>query len=297
MPVLMLTPISRPAPRRWLRVLSALLLIGGTLTIFYVNAKHPQDLNAFDRTVLTLSAPLQRMATQAFRWADGVWFEYVALVDVGREHTQLRSHVQQMQNRLNQLREVDLENQRLRKLLDFTEQSGRPFRTARVVGYDPTSHYRTLRIDRGLEGGAVKGMAVATAQGVIGRVLRCWSQYSDVLLITDPQSGVDALVQRTRARGTVEGMGSAALRMKYLLRLDEVQEGDLVVTSGFDSVFPGGLLVGTVSNLRKRPSGVFQEVQIVPAVDLSRVEEVVLLESPPPPAAELEGPPRPAEDP
>lgn len=276
----------RPLSRRWRRLLLALTLIGGTFLVFYVNAKEPHDLNAFDRVILTVSAPIQHVMTEGYLLGEHAWERYVALVDVQRKNQALREQVTLLEQRLNALRETELENQRLRKLLEFTRQQGRPFRTARVVGYDPTSHYRTLRIDRGSSEGIGLGMVVATSRGIVGRVLKVWAHYADVLLITDPQSGVDALIQRTRARGTVEGMGSAALRLKYLLRLDEVQQGDIVVTSGFDGVFPSGLLIGTVSGLRRRSTGVFQEVQIIPAVDLSQVEEVVVLENLPGPGGE-----------
>ncbi len=273
----------RPLRRRRRRLVLALLLLGATLLVFLANAKGPHELNAVDRAVLKLSAPAQRAVTVAFRRAATVWHTYVALVGVRQENDRLAREVAVLRERLEELHEVELENKRLRKLLDFSEQHGRPMYTARVVGYDPISRYRTIRIDRGTEGNVLRGMPVVTSAGVVGRVLRSWSNYADVLLVTDPQSGVDALIQRTRARGTVEGLGAASLRLKYLLRLDEVRPGDLVVTSGLDSIFPPGLAIGTVSSLRRRASDVFQEVRIAPAVDMSRIEEVAVLATLPPP--------------
>lgn len=284
---------SRPGPRRWLRALFVLLLLGGIFAVLNANSKAPQDLSGFDRFVLNASAPVQRFMSNLYQSGRSVFTDYIALVSVAEENNSLRNKVTLLEYRLQVLHELELENQRLRRLLDFTNQQDRPFRIARVVGYDPTSHFRTLRIDRGTGGGVSPGMAVATDQGVVGKVLRSWTNYSDVLLVTDARSGVDCLIQRTRARGTVEGSGAEALRMKYLLRLDEVQESDLVITSGLDSVYPPGLLVGTVTGVRKQPSGVFQEVQIVPVVDLSRLEEVVVLEPPPPPSGNMMGPPLP----
>lgn len=284
---------SRPGPRRWLRALFVLLLVGGIFAVLNANAKAPRELSGFDRFVLNVSAPVQGAMSSAWLKTRSLWTRYISLVAVAEENASLRNKVTLLEYRLEVMHELELENQRLRRLLDFTNQQDRPFRTARVVGYDPTSHFRTVRIDRGSGGGVSPGMAVATDQGVVGKVLRSWTNYSDVLLVTDARSGVDCLIQRTRARGTVEGSGAEALRMKYLLRLDEVQEGDLVITSGYDGVYPSGLLVGTVSGVRKQPSGVFQEVQIVPVVDLSRIEEVVVLEPPPPPSGNLMGPPLP----
>ncbi len=276
----------RPSHRR--RRLLFLLLLGAALLVFHARTKKPGELNALDRIVLTVSAPVQRGATWAYRWAEAVWHDYLFLIDVQQRNERLEREVTALRQRLNELHEMELENRRLRKLLDFSEQHARPMYTARVVGYDPTSRYRTIRIDRGTHGGVFRGLPVVTARGVVGRVLRAWADYADVLLLTDPQSGVDALVQRTRARGTVEGVGEASLRLKYLLRLDEVRPGDLVVTSGFDNVFPPGLVIGTVSRLRRRSSGVFQEVQITPAVDMSRIEEVAILATLPAPRPSLE---------
>lgn len=290
------SPYSRPGPRRWLRYLLVTLVIGGSLAILNANAKAPEELGAFDRFVLSASAPLQRLLTHAWRETTGAFDRYLRLVGVGEENKALKNKVVLLEYRLQVLKELELENQRLRKLLDFSKQQDRPFRTARVVGYDPTSHYRTFRIDRGHAEGVLPGMPVATDQGVVGKVLRSWASFSDVLLVTDVRSGVDCLVQRTRARGTVEGSGAESLRMKYLQRLDEVQEGDLVITSGLDSIFPPGLLVGTVAGVRQQSSGVFQEVQITPAVDPARVEEVVVLELQAVPSGTLMGPPPPAED-
>jgi len=287
----MATQFARPAPRRWLRSLLALALIAGAFTVYYVNIKHTRDLNTFDRLVIAVSAPVQTAFTNLYLRGAEFWQGYLALVNVAQENRSLRDQVVHLEARLHTLREVDLENRRLRAMLELTPQHGYPFRTARVVGYDPTSHYRTIRLDRGTEGGLHKGMPVVTSKGVVGRVFRAWEHYADVLLITDTQSGLDCLVQRTRARGTVEGVGVEALQMKYLLRMDEVQEGDVVITSGFDSVFPRGLLVGTVTHLRKQSSGVFQEVQILPAVDLTRLEEVAILEPPPPPVGDPVDPP------
>lgn len=268
-------------PPRMLRALVAVGILASAFTVFYVNSKDPRDLGAFDRLVLRVSAPAQAVAAGAWRWADGQWDEYVALVGLGRENVRLEQEVRVLRERLHQAREAELENRRLRRLLQLGERVRLSYRPARVVAYDPSSPYRTLRIDRGSSGGIARGQAVITDEGVVGKVLRVWSAHSDVLLMTDPRSAVDGFVQRNRVQGTVEGLGAGTCRMKYLLRGADVRDGDVIITSGYDGVFPRGLPVGVVRGDRRHSYGVAQDAEVIPYVDLTRVEEVLVLDSGP----------------
>jgi len=107
------------------------------------------------------------------------------------------------------------------------------------------------------------------------------SRYSKVMLIIDRNSSVDALVQRTRARGIIKGEASGHCLFKYVLRKDDVRAGDKIVASGLDGVFPKGLPVGDVKEVIRRTSGVFQEVRVVPYIDFEKLEEVLVILNPP----------------
>jgi len=120
-------------------------------------------------------------------------------------------------------------------------------------------------------------MGVVTPLGVVGQVVSVTGRTAKVLLLTDPSSGIDVLVQRTRARGIVSGSLDYGTILKYVKRSEDVQEGDRLITSGIDGVFPKGLLVGTVTKARKQQLGLFQLIEVTPAVLASRTEEVLVV--------------------
>jgi rod shape-determining protein MreC len=127
-------------------------------------------------------------------------------------------------------------------------------------------------------------MAVISPEGVIGQILKTSPDYATVLLMTDYNSAIDAIVQRTRAKAIVEGKEENRCQLKYLLRTEEVEVGDIVITSGLGGIFPKGLTIGEVRSVDKKGHGVFQYADLVPSVDLTKLEEVLVLAiSPPPP--------------
>ena len=111
----------------------------------------------------------------------------------------------------------------------------------------------------------------------MGQIMAVSYHYAKVLLLTDRSSAIDALVQRTRTRGIVEGAAKAYCQFKYVVRKANIGVGDMVVSSGLDGVFPKGLRVGSVTETAKGPSGIFQEVSIRPFVDFERLEEVLVI--------------------
>jgi len=147
-----------------------------------------------------------------------------------------------------------------------------------VIAINPVSHPFSLRIDRGSDQGVRPGMAVITADGVVGQVIRVTGGYADVMTVKDPNSRTSVRVQRSRARATAAGIGGDKnLLLENLLRTEEVQDGDLIVTAGTDGVFPPGLSVGRATGVARKTIGMFQTAEVVPAVDMTRVEEVLVL--------------------
>jgi rod shape-determining protein MreC len=150
-----------------------------------------------------------------------------------------------------------------------------------VVGVQfAPSGLQLLVVDRGEADGVTRAGPVVTADGVVGRVFSASTHSAEVLVLTDRNSSIAARVDRTRARGNVRGMGRpGACKLDYALRTDDVVEGDLLVTSGTDGVFPRGIPVGKVSRLSKFAEGLFLDVEVAPAADVTRVEEVLVLTS------------------
>ncbi len=224
----------------------------------------------------------QGAATVVTDYAAGVWSGYVGLVGVERENRQLRDRLRLLEGERLRTTEVDAQNQRLQKLLDFQRELSADVVTARVTGKDATGLFQTLSLDRGERDGVKPGMAVVCAQGVVGRIAQSSPHAARVLVIADHNSGVDALVQRTRVRGIVEGgLSEGGCSMKYIKRSDDVRVDDVVVTSGLDGIFPKGILVGRVSSVTRKDFGLFQAAEVAAAVDFSKLEEVLVVTSSP----------------
>lgn len=273
---------------RDLLVISALLIIplGGYLT----SGHRGRAPNFADRAVLALASPVQSLLTWSLAGVATAIEGYVALRGAHEEAAELRARLAAAHEELNALKEAQAENVRLRAALRYVEGSVEEEIVARVVGLNPSPQFQSLRIDRGEDHGVRVGMPVATPDGVVGQVVRAVGGSADVLLLTDPASRLGGVVQRSRVRATVSGTGDGRrLSVDLVRREDDLVDGDVVVTAGSDGIFPRGVPLGTVRSVSRPSVGMFLQATVVPAVDLARVEEVVVLPMvltlPPPPAA------------
>lgn len=264
---------------RKLLIVSALLLypLGAFLM---TGGRRARDPNFLDRGIIALSTPLQQALTWTVDTGVGMVRGYVDLRRVRQENDTLRLENLQLRAAVQALGETRGENARLRQLLGYAESVPGPEIPARVVGVNPVAKLLSVRISRGENDGVMRGMSAVTPDGIVGQVVRSTGGYADVALVTDPQSRVAVRVQRSRARGTAVGSGNGPLKLENMLRTEDVENGDLIITSGTDGVYPPGLVVGRVTNLEKKEHGMFQRAEIVPAVDISRLEEVLVVSSP-----------------
>ena len=241
-------------------------------------------------------APLERAGTFASRTVADAWERASGLLRARDEAEALRARVRRLEQDTARLAETEAENARLRTLLDFRKTLGGTLLTTRVIGHDAAGLSRTLVVDQGSAAGIAKGAAVLAPEGIVGQVFQVSPHAARVLLVSDHNSGVDAVVQRTRGRGIVEGTADGRCGLKFVKRTEDLQVGDLVVSSGLDGIFPRGLPIGHIEAVDKQGQGLFQYAQIEPAVDAERLEEVlVMVGAPPaPPLAddpEVPGPP------
>lgn len=253
------------------------LLLLGAMALFSVGASRGLKDTWLGRAMLEVVGPVQSAVTGAADWVHGGVKRYFFLVQAAKENDQLRHRVAAMRQELADQEELKQANARLRKLLGLTERLTYPVVAAEVVGSDPTVHFKSAIINKGTATGVQNLMPVVHDAGVVGRVVWASPHFAKVLLLIDPNSGVDVLIQRTRARGVVEGAGDNLLRLKYALHTDNVAIGDRVVTSGAAGVYPKGLLVGTVRSVTSEGKGVFQQVDVEPAVDFDRLEDVLVI--------------------
>ena len=159
-----------------------------------------------------------------------------------------------MREENNRLQEALLAAKRLEKLAPLQEHRAAAV-PANVFARDASSWFKTILVDKGEIDGVSRDMAVAVAEGLVGRVIEVFPSAAKVLLITDPNSGVDVIVQRTRAQGIMEGRVEEFCTLKYVRKMDDVQVGDKVITSGLGGIFPKGLLAGTVTRVEKKRTG------------------------------------------
>jgi rod shape-determining protein MreC len=206
----------------------------------------------------------------------GAWHHYFALQNTSRENERLRRENDTMKLQINQLQSRAAEADRLAGLLNFRQtHQNVPMLGARVIGTSADTASQTVYLDRGERDGIRRNMGVITPDGVVGKVIDSYRDTSQVLLLTDKDSGVGAMISESRIQSPVGGVGEPLLAMKYVPNDDAVKTGEHVVTSGMDRIFPRDLPVGTVSQIKD--GNPFKQIRVRPAANLERLEEVIVL--------------------
>ena len=221
--------------------------------------------------------PLQIAAQGTVNWISGLRDNYDTLAGFRSENERLRKRIEILEIDRQRLLEAEATNNRLKQLLDFRSLLPGKVVTASIIANTASSWFHSCTLDKGSADGVRKGMAVVTPLGVVGQVVSVTPRTAKVLLLTDPNSGIDVLVQRTRARGIVSGSLENGTVLKYVKRSEDIQEGDRLLTSGTDGVFPKGMLAGIVIKVTKQHIGLFQFVEVLPAVQSARIEDVLVV--------------------
>lgn len=267
--------------RNTVLILAALLLVTVNFIFLAVTARRPEAFG-FSGRAIGFVAPFQELATRAVDGARDVWRHYFDLVGVSYENQRLAAELARERERLARQRELELENERLRSLLGFARTLPHATVAAEIVAKDPSLWFKTVIINKGSAQGLRRGLPAVTAQGVAGRVTDTGERQSKLLLIVDRNSAVDALVQRSRARGIVKGASGDECFLDYVMHEEDVRPGDEVVTSGLDGIYPKGLRIGTVAAVSFQGSDFFKSVRVTPAVNFERLEEVLVILDPHP---------------
>lgn len=207
----------------------------------------------------------------------GVWNDYFFLIGVHEENESLKKTVYALVEENRRLNEEARQNERLRALLEFKQSLPYSTTGASIIGYNMERWSRTVVLDKGSSDGIEKDQAAIASGGIVGRIIEVNGASSRVLLSTDLRSNIDVMIERSRVKGVVEGNGTDGLVMKYVRQVDEVQVGDQVITSGLSGIFPKGLIVGEVTRVEKSGDNFFKHVEVRPAVDLGRLEEVLVI--------------------
>lgn len=272
--------------RRYRDAILCVLLVGVSFFTLRASMRDPGSLTEVDRQILRFTARMQGLGAWIARGVGDVWDRYVYLLHVRDDNERLRAESARLRSDAQRYRTAYEENRRLRRLLELKNESPPESWAAEVVALDTSPFFRVIRlaIEAPDATRARVGMPVVTYDGLVGQVNSVVGRYANVTLIADARSAVDAMVERTGARGILRGTGERnryAGQIEYMLRTDDVRVGDAVVTSGFGCRFPPGLLLGRVSAVTRRDFGLYQEVEVTPAVDFSRLSEVLVMAVPP----------------
>ncbi len=260
-------------------------LVGLVIPLFllYLHGRSPRQTTVFEAALMNVTAPVQSAASRMFGGVEGLWSGYIALVDLRAENQQLEEDARVLTSQALRAKELGLENVRLRALLEF-KRSRRDLRTvaAHVIAEDVSPFARVLRIqlDVGTADGIREGMPVVAAEGLVGRVRQVSGGVAQVMLAVDARSSVNVQVAGKGVTGNLQGTGDEeayAAQLTYLHKAEELAEGDTIVTSGHDRVFPPGIEVGYIRSLEERQRGLYYELQVVPAVNFSDLEEVLVV--------------------
>ena len=221
-------------------------------------------------------SPFERSGAWGFGRVRDVWRHYFALQNTSRDNEELLRENNALKLQLSQLESKAAEADRLAALLNFRRLNRDvPMLGARVIGASPDAGSATVFVDRGERDGIRRNMAVITPDGVVGKVIEAFSTSAQVLLLTDKESGVGAMLAGSRIQKPVGGTGEPLLLLKYVTNDDTVNVGERVVTSGMDRIFPKDLPVGTITEVK--PGNPFKQIRVRPAANLERLEEVIVL--------------------
>jgi rod shape-determining protein MreC len=257
-----------------------LVLLGGTilLCLLLLTVQTRSQSSAPADALATITAPIQTAVARAGHFAVGLWSTYREWRDVRTENVRLRDEIQRLRTATLQVDETSDENRRLRRLLALQERLPLATLASEIIAREWGGWVRSFTIGRGRQDGVRRLMAVITPAGLVGRVVEVRHASAIVQVLTDPASTIGAHVVSARTAGIVEGQARGTMRFKFMARDGAgLHIGDLVVTSGVGGQIPRGLPIGRIRAIDDRGSALFHFATLTPIVDLSRLEEVLLV--------------------
>ncbi len=259
------------------RVLIDLMILCFAFYAYSKNDAPYSKASRFDVLVIDTIAPLQKGVNGVYDSISSVLKHYLLNVDSARKNENLVKYIASLESKISSLSEVEKENERLKDLLNFKQSTTYESIPAKIIAWDSSSDFRTIRIDKGFKDGLRIQSPVVSHKGVVGYIYRMSDHFADILTILDPNNRVDAIVGRTRSYGIAEGFSSDRSIMKYLRITDAVSLNDEVLTSGLGYIYPKGLRLGHISKIERESYGITQHVEVYPSVNFNTLEEVIVL--------------------
>ncbi len=265
--------------RKYKMIIFVMTILIASLIMIVYNLKYDTGKNFLRKIVLETVAPVYGVLSSSIRSVQDAWTRYILLVGIQEENRNLKKKINELKAVLVSYQEGYQEAQRLKKLLAITDHDPYRFVTAKVIGREQAALSRTVLINKGLSDGLKNGMPVIAYPGLIGRLVDVSWHVSRVLLFVDENSNIAAIVQRNRTQGIISGAGSQGMILKYISKTQDVQTGDIIISSGMGGVFPKGWLIGQVINVDRQNAGLFLKIKVAPFVDFAKLEELLILSS------------------
>ena len=259
--------------------LALVLLATVTMVLDRGNSRQSIDreLPWWQGLLLEIAVPIQSVVSAPFDVVREGWQSYVDLIDVQEENGELRGRIAELEEENLQFREALVASDHLERIAAMRDDFETPMLPSEVVGLDVSPWFRSVLVDRGHQHGVLSGHPVVTEQGVVGLITRTSANAAKTMLLLDRQSTIDAVVQRSRARGILRGVGSDVLEFEFVVRESDVAVGDLVMTSGLGGIYPKGLRLGQIVELEEPGGSLVQIARVQPAVDFGRLEQVFVM--------------------
>lgn len=258
--------------------LSLLVIILGLLLsaiTLFASYRDPKP-GLFRQLIVDVSAPVGYILCFPVDYLQNLWERYLFLVGLEEENRNLKKRNTELLFQIQMYKEGYYESLRLQHLLSLKQHVKYKNMASRVVFNYRGSPVRSILIDRGSSDGVKRGYPVMYREGVVGRVIETSWHTSRVLLITDSNSRVDALIASNRVQGILQGSGGDVCYLKYISKAEKVNPGDEILTAGMTEFFPKGLLLGKVTRVEDR-GGMFHYIEVLPAARFSNIEEVLVL--------------------
>ena len=253
-----------------------LLFIVLILLLVLFQSRKDEGSNRWQKVIQTVSYPIQSGVHNLVNTFNDWWEGYVMLIGIRNENQQLLQEIAELKDRLNRSLEDSVQYNRLRGQLLFAQRQPDRKVFAEIIGESIDNIHQMRLINRGSKHGLKRNFSAILREGLVGRVQSVTPFQSNLQLITDFRSRVPALIQRNRIRGLIYGT-QTGLEMRQINRGSKVKKGDRVITSGLGGLYPKGILIGTIVEVRVQPHELFQTASIETAVDLSRMEEVFII--------------------
>jgi len=263
-----------PSRHRSLALLTGVLL--AQVLMLAVQVKRDSRGRLIRVWSMSAVTPFEKGGAWGFGKIRGVWDHYFALQGTTRQNEELRNENDELKLEISQLQSKAAEGDRLVALLNFRQSHLKvPMVMARVIGASASSASHTVEIDRGERDGIRRNMAVITPDGAVGKIIECYRDTAQVLLLNDKDGGAGAMLVGSRIQSPVKGTGEPMLSMSYVAAEETVNAGEKIVTSGMDKIFPRDVPIGTVLDVKH--GNPFKQIRVRPAARLDRLEEVIVL--------------------